>query len=167
MAHPETHGADPDVLDRIWAIADRLDPCMLVTRDGDGQRVRPVFARVRRDEGRIYILSDTKGTKLDQIAANPRVSLAFSDERANDYLVIDGVARISDDRQKIGELWTFSDKSFWKSPDNPDLRLIAVEPDSAELWDGSNLLVTGAKILAERLAGAKPHLVENRKVDQI
>lgn len=159
--------ADPDVIDRIWKLADSLDPCMLVTRDGDGQRVRPVFARVRRDEGLIYILTDTKGVKLDQIAANPAVSLAFSDIRANDYAVIDGTARILDDTGKAEDLWRTSDQSFWKSPDNPDLRIIAVEPTGAELWDGSNLLVTGAKMLAERIAGAKVELVENATVDTL
>jgi general stress protein 26 len=156
-----------DVTDRIWKIADNVDPCLLVTRAGDGQRVRPVFGRVRRDEGRIYVLTDTRGEKLDQIAAHPRVSLAFADIRANDYVVIEGTARILDDRAKIEELWRFSDESFWQSPDNPDLRAIAIEPDGAELWDGSNVLVTGAKVLAERLVGARVELVENAKVETL
>lgn len=167
MADPEAAGAATDVRDRIWEIADRVDPCMLVTRDGDGQRVRPVFARVRRDENRIYVLSDTHGAKLDQIAANPRVALAFSDARANDHVVIYGTARVLDDHAKIAALWRFTDKAFWKTPDNPDLRLIAVEPDAAELWDGSDLLITGAKIIAERLSGAKAELVENRRIDDL
>ena len=158
---------DPDVTDRIWTLADKLDPCMFVTGDGDGQRVRPVFARVRRDEGAIYILSDTKGCKLDQIEANPHVSLAFSDTRANDYVVINGTATASHDPAKARDLWRLSDETFFKSPDNPDLRVITVTPASAELWDGSNLLVTGAKMLAERLVGAKTQLVENAKVDRL
>ena len=158
---------DPDVTDRIWTMADKLDPCMFVTRAGDGMRVRPVYARVRRDEGAIYILSDTKGCKLDQIEANPNVSLAFSDERANDYVVINGTAEIRHDPDKARDVWRFSDETFFRSPDNPDLRVIAVRPDSAELWDGSNLLISGAKILVERLAGAKTQLVENAKVDRL
>ncbi|MFC3629133.1 pyridoxamine 5'-phosphate oxidase family protein [Paracoccus angustae] len=158
---------DPDVIDRIWTLADKLDPCMFVTRDGNGQRVRPVYARVRRDEGAIFILSDTKGCKLDQIAANPHVSLAFSDERANDYVVINGTAQASHDPAKARDVWRLSDETFFKSPDNPDLRVITVRPLSAELWDGSNLLVSGAKMLAERLLGAKTELVENAKVDRL
>lgn len=158
---------DPDVTDRIWTMADKLDPCMFVTRDGDGMRVRPVYARVSRDEGAIYILSDTKGCKLDQIEANPKVSLAFSDERANDYVVINGTAEIRHDPEKAREVWRYSDDTFFKSPDNPNLRVITVRPDSAELWDGSNLLISGAKILAERLVGAKTKLVENAKVDRL
>ena len=158
---------DPSVIDRIWSFADRMDPCMLVTRDGEDTRARPVYARVRRDEGRIYILTDTSGDKLDQIAARPEVTLAFSDPRANDYVVIAGVATISRDREKIAEVWRVTDASFWKDPDNPELRLIAVEPRDAELWDGSNLLVSGAKVLAERLVGAKTQLVENARVERI
>ena len=158
---------DPTVIDRIWSFADRMDPCMLVTRDGEGTCVRPVFARVRRDEGRIYVLTDTSGAKLAQIAACAQVTLAFSDPRANDYVVICGEATVSRDRDKIAEVWRLSDETFWKSPDNPDLRLITVEPRDAELWDGSNLLVTGAKVLAERLVGVKTQLVENAKAEQI
>lgn len=165
MSHPDT--PDPTVLDRIWTMADKLDPCMLITRDGEGQRARPVYARVRRDEGAIYVLSDTKGGKLDQIAANPHVTLAFSDERANDYVVINGTAAARHDPEKARELWRFSDETFFSAPDNPDLRVITVTPASAELWDGSNLLISGAKILAERLVGAKTELVENAKVDRL
>ena len=50
---PEALMPDPDVTDRIWTLADKLDPCMFVTCEGEGQRVRPVYARVRREEGAI------------------------------------------------------------------------------------------------------------------
>lgn len=156
-----------DIIDRIWALADRLDPCMFVTTTNNRSHVRPVFARVRKDEGVIYILTDISGDKLDQIAENPAVALAFSDERGNDYAVIHGTASVEQNAQKARDLWRFSDETFFKSPDNPDLRVITVSPDSAELWDGSHLLITGAKILAERLIGADVELVENAKVDQL
>lgn len=158
---------DPDVIDRIWTIADKLDPCMFITCDGDGQRARPVYARVRRDEGVIYVLTDRQGCKLDHIDANANVTLAFSDERANDYVVISGTAQARHDPDKARDLWRFSDETFFKTPDNPDLRVITVTPTAAELWDGSNLLISGAKLLAERLLGAKTQLVENAKVHRL
>lgn len=164
---PDDASADASAIDKIWELADKLDPCLLVTRDGDWQRVRPVYARARRDEGRIYILTDTSGEKHEQIERFPQVSLAFADPQANDYVVINGIATVSRDRKKIEEVWKFSDEAFWEAPDDPNLRLITVEPRDAELWDGSNVVVTGAKMLAERFLGAKVQLVENRKVDQI
>ena len=156
---PDTKPDEASAIDKIWELADKLDPCLLVTRDGDWQRVRPVYARARRDEGRIYILTDTSGEKHEQIERFPQVSLAFADPLANDYVVINGIATVSRDRKKIEEVWKFSD--------DPKLRLITIEPRDAELWDGSNVLVTGAKMIAERFLGAKVELVENRKVDQI
>jgi hypothetical protein len=69
--------------------------------------------------------------------------------------------------EKVRDLWRFSDESFWRSPDDTFLRLIAVTPAAAELRDGSGTLVSGAKIQAERLVGAKVALVENAKVDWI
>lgn len=168
MADPHTPDhPDPDVIDRIWTLAEKMDPCMFITCDGDGQRARPVYARVRRDEGAIYVLTDTKGCKLDQIDANPNVTLAFSDERANDYVVVNGTAKARHDPDKARDLWRFSDETFFTAPDNPDLRVITVTPNSAELWDGSNLLISGVKILAERLAGAKTQLVENARVERL
>ncbi|SNR39720.1 general stress protein [Paracoccus sediminis] len=122
---------------------------------------------MRRDEGAIYVLTDRQGCKLDQISANPNVTLAFSDERANDYVVINGTAEVRHDPEKAREVWRFSDATFFKSPDNPDLRVIVVRPTAAELWDGSNLLISGAKMLAERLMGARTELVENAKVDRL
>ncbi len=158
---------DPDVVERIWKIAERIDPCLLVTREHDRERVRPVFARVQREEGVICILTDTGGTKIDQIEQHPQVTLAFADIRANDYVVIEGTARVTNDRGRIDDLWRFSDESFWDTPDNPELRVITVTPNDAELWDGSNRLVTGAKVLAERVVGVEVELVENAKVDEI
>lgn len=163
----DTKPDDTTAIDKIWELADKLGPCLLVTWDGEWQRVRPVYARTRRDEGRIYILTDTSGEKHEQIERFPQVSLAFADPQANDYVVINGLATVSSDREKIEEVWRFSDEAFWEAPDDPNLRLITVEPRDAELWDGSNVVLTGAKMIAERFLGAKVQLVENRKVDQI
>lgn len=156
-----------DAIDRIWTLADRIDPCLLGTWDGEEQQSRPVYARVRRGEGRIYVLTDINGHKHRQIEAHPKVTLSFADIHANEYVVVHGTARVSQDRAKIAEVWTFKDASFWDTPENPDLRLIEVTPEAAELWDGSNIAVTGVKALAERLLGADVELVANRKVDHI
>lgn len=90
---PDTKPDEASAIDKIWELANKLDPCLLVTRDGDWQRVRPVYARARRDEGRIYILTDTSGEKHEQIERFPQVSLAFADPLANDYVVINGSPR--------------------------------------------------------------------------
>ncbi len=156
-----------DAIDRIWKLADRIDPCLLGTWDGSQQQSRPVYARVRRGEGRIYILTDRSGHKHLQIDAHPDVTLSFADVHANDYVVIHGSASVSRDQARISDVWTFKDVSFWETPENPDLLLITVVPEAAEIWDGSNLAISGVKVLAERLVGADVELVDHHKVDRI
>lgn len=58
---------------------------------------------------------DAAGVKDDQVDRFPTVTLAFSDPGAHDYVVITGKARVSDDRGKIRDLWSATDKAWWES----------------------------------------------------
>jgi general stress protein 26 len=167
MAETETTISAEDAVDAIWELAKSIDFCMFVTWDGERQRARPLSARPRRDEGRIYFLADVEGAKDEQIARFPKVALAFADIHGHDYVAITGTASVSNDRARIAELWTAADRAWWDDADDPAIRLIAVEPEDAELWKGSNRLVTGARLVAATVTGAKAHLGENVKVDHI
>jgi general stress protein 26 len=156
-----------EAVDAIWKLASSIDFCMFTTWDGERQRARPLSARPRRDEGRIYFLIDESGEKDEQIAKFPKVALAFADIRAHDYVAITGTAAVSNDRAKIRELWSKADEAWWDSADDPSIRLLTVDPDDAELWKGPNRLVAGAKMLAAAVTGAKVDFGENRKVDHL
>jgi len=156
-----------DAIATVWDLAEAIDICMFVTWDGERQRARPLSARPDRDAELIHFLTDVHGAKDEQIERFPTVTLAFSDVRAHDYLVITGIARISDDRDTIARLWTPVDKAWWDSPDDPSIRVITVTPEDAELWKGPNRISAGARMLAAVLTGAKPSFGENQKVDQL
>jgi general stress protein 26 len=156
-----------DAIDAIWKLAKSIDFCMFVTWDGERQRARPLSARPARDDGRIYFLVDVAGAKDDQIERFPKVTLAFADIRAHDYVVITGTATVSNDRGRIAELWTSADRAWWDGPEDPSLRLIAVTPEDAELWKGPNRLLAGAKLLAAAVTGARPDFGDNVKVDHL
>lgn len=158
---------EAEAVDRIWELAKSIDFCMFVTWDGKRQRARPLSSRVDRDAGRIYFLTDVSGQKDDQIERFPKVTLAYADIRANDYVSITGDAIVSDDRAKIAELWSAADKAWWDGPDDPAIRLITVDPEDAELWNGANRLVAGAKLLTAAVTGAKVDFGDNVKVDQL
>ena len=156
-----------EAIDTIWDLAKSIDFCMFVTWDGERQRARPLSARPDRDGHRIYFLTDVHGAKDEQIERFPKVTLAFSDIRAHDYVVITGTARVSDDHAKIRDLWTRADEAWWDFADDPSIRVISVDPEDAELWKGPNRLVAGAKMLAAAVTGAKVDFGENRKVDRL
>ncbi len=162
-----TEMTEAEAVDTVWDLAKSIDFCMFVTWDGERQRARPLSARPNREEGRIYFLVDVAGEKDDQIAEFPKVTMAFADIRAHDYVSITGTAAVTNDRAKIGELWSSADEAWWDSAEDPSIRLLTVEPDDAELWKGPNRLLAGAKMLTAAVTGAKVDFGENRKVDHL
>jgi len=165
MSYKDKTDLTPDeARDRVWELAKKINICMLVTWDGERQRARPLAANVDRDEHAVYFLTDVSGMKDDQIEQFPKVTLAFADTSGNKYLSITGDATVTNDRAKIADLWTPDNKAFWDSKDDPDIRLITVKPDDAEVWDSPGMIVATVKMLAAAVTGAKVELGNNRKV---
>ncbi len=150
--------------DRAWELAEKINICMFVTWDGERQRARPLAANVIREEHAIYFLVDVNGMKDDQIEKFPIVTMAFADTSAYKFVSITGEAVVTNDRAKIAELWTPDNKAFWDSKDDPDIRLITVKPDDAEVWDSPGKIVSAVKMLTAAVTGAKMELGNNRKV---
>ena len=78
--------------------------------------------------------------------------------------VMTGEATVTNDRAKIKDLWTPDNKAFWDSENDPDIRLITVIPEDAEVWDSPGRLVSAVKMLTAAITGAKVELGNNRKV---
>lgn len=155
----DMHTKSPaEVEDRVWELIEKIDFCMFVTWDGSRQRARPLSARTDRNEHAIYFLVDKDGEKNGQIDAFPTVSLAFSDVGAMKFVTVSGTAAITNDREKIHELWSDFDKAWWDSENDPDIRLLTVTPEDAELWDSPGKLVATAKMLAAAVTGARPEV---------
>lgn len=154
-----------EATDRIWEIAKEIDICMFVTWDGEYSRARPLSARVHREDGAIYFLVNDDGAKNGQLAQFPKVTLAWSDNGRYKYVTISGHAMVSNDREKIKDLWEKTDEAWWDSSDDPEIRLITVSPHEGELWDSPGRIVATAKMVIAAATGAKPEMGENAKVD--
>lgn len=167
MAHHEQQHTDKspaEIIDRCWELAEDIDFCMFVTWDGERQQARPLSARVRRNEHAIYFLVSAEGHKNGQIERFPVVNMAFADIKAMNFVSISGTARLSADRAKIRELWSDFDKAWWDSAEDPDIRLLTVTPERAELWDSPGRLVAFTAMLTAAVTGAKPDFGDNATV---
>ena len=151
--------------DRIWELAKQIDICMFVTWDGKYNRARPLSARVHRDENAVYFLVNDDSTKNKQLSKYPKVTLTWSDSSHYKYVTISGSAVVTNDRQKISELWEKADGAWWKNAEDPEIRLITVTPEDGELWDSPGLIVATAKMVFAAVTGAKPDVGDNAKVD--
>jgi general stress protein 26 len=158
--------AEQDKIDRVWDIIEKVGIAMLTTRFAGGLRARPLEARPDRAAGIIWFLTDVRSAKDHEVAASPDVGLVLIDAGDRTYLSITGRAEMLRDTAKAADIWKSTDKVWWPGgPDDPTLRVLRVEPTTAELWDGpSNSAVVAFEFAKAKLTGTKPNLGENRKV---
>jgi general stress protein 26 len=155
--------ADP--LDRVWEIIENVGVCMLTTRFGGGLRARPLEARPDHGAGLIRFVTDVRGAKDDEVAAAPEVCLVFIDGKQKAYLSISGRAAVRHDPALARAIWKKTDEVWWSGPDDANVRVLEVEPQTGELWDGpASAAVAAYEFAKAGLTGAKPNLGENRKV---
>lgn len=152
--------------DRVWDIITEAHICMLVTNSLDGLRARPLDARPDREEGAIYFLTDIRGSKDDDIEEDSRVCLLFIDPAAKAYLSITGDAAVVKSASLARKFWKKADKVWWpEREEDPNLRVLRVTPQYAELWDGpSDPKVASREFAIARAKGTKPKLGEKIKV---
>lgn len=156
--------ADDDDTDRVWALMQKIGFCMLSTRDGEDIRARPMAPHFERETNTIYFLTDATSHKDEEIARNPLVCLAFADTGGQKYVSLTGRATVSNDRQKIKELWSTPAKAWWDSPDDPSIRVLKVAPKDAQYWDSPGTVVSYAKMLAAAVSDSRPAMGDNAKV---
>lgn len=103
---------------------------MLATVDGEGQpRVRPV-SPVRVDpDFTIYVANLASYHKTAEIAANPKVELAYL-APGHDQLRVTGRAEVVKDEETLTSIWQSNPllKQYLGSPDNPEFILYRITP---------------------------------------
>jgi general stress protein 26 len=153
-------------ISRVWDIIEKVGVGMLTTRFGGGLRARPLEARPDRDAGMIFFVTDVRGTKDDEIEAAPDVCFVVIDAKDKAYLSITGRAEVENNHAKAAEIWKKTDDVWWPDgPDDPNVRVLRLVPETAELWDGpSSSAVAAFEFVKARITGEKPKLGENRKV---
>jgi len=150
--------------DRVWKLIEKIGFCMLNTLDGEDIRARPMAAHVDRDEHAIYFLTDTDSHKDEDIKRNPNVGLAFADPGDQKYVSLTGRAAISNDRQKIKDLWSTPAKAWWDNPEDPSIRVLKVTPKDAQYWDSPGTVLSYVKMLAAAMTDSRPAVGDSAKV---
>ena len=157
---------DKERFDRIWYVIDKAGICMMTTRFGGGLRARPLEARPDREKNLIWFLIDRRGLKDDEVQLHPDVCLTFLYPEEKVYLSLTGRAFVRADVSRARELWNDEQQAWWPvGPDDPNLLVMRVELDRAEIWDGpASSTVAAFEFAKARLTHKKPNLGENRKV---
>jgi general stress protein 26 len=151
-------------VDRVWELMNKIGFAMLVTSDGDKLRARPMSAYPKRGENAIYILTDARHHKDEEIARDPSVNLSFADAGSQKYVSLTGTAVVDNDRAKIRELFSTPAKAWWSSADDPNIRVLKITPEEAEFWDSPGSVISYVKMATAAVTGTRPDIGDNRKV---
>lgn len=88
------------------------------------------------DAGTLWFLSANDSHKDQELLEDPTVRLYFQGSAHSDFLILNGRATVSADRQKIEELWEPLMKTwFTEGIDDPRISVIQVVPTDGYYWD--------------------------------
>jgi general stress protein 26 len=110
---------------------------------------RPMSVQQVDDAGNLWFLSADDSHKNEELMRNPAVTLYFQGSAHSDFLVLNGTATVSRDKEKIKELWEPIVKTwFTEGVDDPRITVIKVAPRDGYYWDTKHgNAVAGVKML--------------------
>lgn len=126
-------------IDKLHELIKDVKICMMLTHYGEGIKGRPMATTEASKDGSLWFFTSSSSEKYEEILNDNDVALSYSDPGSNSYVIVNGTAEFSRDKQKIKELWNpFVKAWFPDGVDDPHLVLIKVEPHKAEYWDSSS-----------------------------
>jgi len=130
-----------EAIEKIKELVNQASGCFFCSniKTGHPFAVRPMAVQKVDDDGNLWFLSANDSHKNDEIDHDPFVQLLFQGSAHSDYLNIYGVAYISEDKEKIKELWEPIVKTwFTEGVDDPRISVIKVEPSEGYYWDNKH-----------------------------
>jgi len=156
-----------DARAKLQELIEGIDFCMLTSIDGDVMRSRPMSTQQAEFDGDIWFFTSDETHKVDEIAADNRVCVAYTKPDSHTYVSVSGRAEIVRDRPKMEELWNPVLKAWFPDGlEDPRLCLLKVTAEQAEYWDQPSGKVVQLFGFVKALAtGQSAEWGENQKLE--
>lgn len=131
-------------LERFYDMIEDLDTAMFTTRRRDGHLVsRPMANQAAADGADLWFVTSEDTSKLIDLEHDSHVNLAYYKDRTREWVSVSGIAKISNDRAKIHELYRPDWKAWFGdeggdrdgSADDPRIVLIGVDIEEATFME--------------------------------
>src|SRR6478672_5925268 len=114
--HTQTNLRSQEAIDKLRELAKGIDMCLFCTnlKEGDGESTRPMSTQGVDTDGTMWFFSGKDSLKNKEIENDKNIRLYYSQPNKSSFMVVNGEAEISFDRQKIEELWSVHVKAWFK-----------------------------------------------------
>lgn len=145
-----------DDISKLGKIIEGIPFAMLTTVDSTGHlRARPMAVQSTEFDGDLWFFTAEHSSKVDDVRRYPNVNLNFAKDRK--FVSVSGRAEIVSDPLKRTELWSPSYKIFFpKGLEDPELTLMKISVERAEVWDSNDNLLVQLLNFAKVLGGGRP-----------
>jgi general stress protein 26 len=137
---------------------------MLTTVASDGRlRSRPMASLKGGFDGDLWFVTRAGAPKTEEIRDNQHVNVGFSDPEEERFVSISGLASLVRDAAKVEDLWSRRLRTWFPGgKKDPDLALIRVRIDRAEVWDSKSATMVHLEGLGAVLAQRRAARAEDR-----
>jgi general stress protein 26 len=136
--------------------------CMLTTTKEDGTlQSRPMVPQKlepKNFQGDFWFFTKRETVKVESIKKDQHVNLAFADPDHQVYISISGIAEPVEDKKKMKEFWNPVLKAWFpEGLNDPEICLIRVRSQTADIWDSPSSKVVQAAGLAKATLTGKSY----------
>jgi len=144
-------------IDKLKLMVDKIDIGMMCTNTVENNKLHavPMSRQEVDDEGNLWFLFSSESETYRNLQKSNSISVLYSDISNYNFLSINGIAEISQDKSRIEKYWNKMIAAwFEKGKEDPTLKVLKIIPSEGHYWDNkSNKLVTFLKVAASAISG--------------
>ncbi len=144
---------------RAWTKLNDVRFVLLTTRDASGAlSSRPMTVQQTEFDSTLWFFASRSADFVAEFQRDAEVNVACMDASDSFYLSVSGRASIVNDPARARSLWgVMNDAWFPGGPTDPDLALLRVDVERAELWQSdTNRMVQFLRIAKAAATGTPP-----------
>lgn len=148
-----------EAIEKLKLMVDKIDVGMMCTNTTENNNLHavPMSRQEVDDEGNLWFLFSSESETYNNLQKNKQISVLYSDISNYNFLSINGVGEVSQDKSRIEKYWNkMIEAWFEKGKEDPTIRILKIIPSEGHYWDNkSNKLVTFLKVAASAISGQK------------
>ena len=158
-----------NTLQTFYDLVDEIEIAMMTTRRRDGHLRSRAMANQKRAPGAdLWFVTADGAAKLDDIASDPHVNLAYYKESSREWISVSGMATVSRDRETIRQLYALigrcgsdDERPRHGTADDPRIVLVGIRVHAAEFLEVNKPKpVVLFELVKGWLTGSEPELGE-------